>query len=67
MTPLLRTGRRDLADGAYAWRRLALSLAISTIGGVGLWSAVLVLPAIQAEFGVGRAGASAPYTNGPSW
>jgi MFS family permease len=62
MTALLRTARRDVVDGAYAWRRLALSLAISTIGGVGLWSAVLVLPAIQAEFGVDRAGASLPYT-----
>ena len=55
-------GGGDLADGAYALRRLAISLAISTIGGVGLWSAVLVLPAIQAEFGVDRAGASLPYT-----
>ena len=56
------SGGTDAVDGAYAWRRLAVSLAISTIGGVGLWSAVLVLPAIQAEFGVDRAGASLPYT-----
>ena len=49
-------------ESAYAWRRLAASLAISTIGGVGLWSAVVVLPAIQAEFGVDRGGASLPYT-----
>ena len=56
------SGSTDAVDGAYAWRRLAISLAISTIGGVGLWSAVLVLPAIQAEFGVDRAGASLPYT-----
>ena len=56
------SGGADAVDGAYAWRRLAVSLAISTIGGVGLWSAVLVLPAIQAEFGVDRAGASLPYT-----
>ena len=55
-------GGGDLADGAYAFRRLAISLAISTIGGVGMWSAVVVLPAIQAEFGVDRAGASLPYT-----
>ena len=46
----------------YAWRRLVLSLLLSTIGGVGLWSAVVVLPAIQAEFGVARASASLPYT-----
>jgi MFS family permease len=49
-------------DGAYAWRRLAVSLAVATIGGVGLWSAVVALPAVQAEFGVDRAGASLPYT-----
>ena len=49
-------------DSSYAWWRLAASLAASTIGGVGLWSAVVVLPAIQAEFGVDRGGASLPYT-----
>jgi MFS family permease len=49
-------------DGAYAWRRLAASLALATIGGVGMWSTVVVLPAIQAEFGVDRGGASAAYT-----
>jgi MFS family permease len=46
----------------YAWRRLILSLVLSTIGGVGLWSAVVVLPAIQTEFGIARASASLPYT-----
>src|SRR5260370_10872139 len=49
-------------ETAYAWRRLVLSLLLSTIGGVGLWSAVVVLPAIQAEFGIARASASLPYT-----
>ena len=49
-------------DSRYAWWRLAASLAISTIGGVGLWSAVVVLPAIQAEFGIDRGSASLPYT-----
>ena len=49
-------------ETAYAWRRLVLSLVLSTIGGVGLWSAVVVLPAIQAEFGIDRASASLPYT-----
>src|SRR3954454_24206267 len=65
-----QTGSRTLGskagtgepDSSYAWWRLAASLAASTIGGIGLWSAVILLPAIQAEFGVGRAGASAPYT-----
>ena len=49
-------------DSFYAWRRLAVSLALSTIGGVGLWSAVVVLPMIETEFAVDRGGASLPYT-----
>lgn len=49
-------------DSGTAWRRLAAALALATIGGVGLWSAVVVLPTIEAEFGVDRAGASIPYT-----
>src|SRR5262249_59030017 len=54
-------GAARLGDSRYAWRRLAVSLALSTIGGVGLWSAVVVLPTIEAEFGVGRGGASLPF------
>jgi MFS family permease len=46
----------------YAWWRLFLSLTLGTIGGVGLWSAVVSLPAIETEFGVARASASLPYT-----
>lgn len=49
-------------DSAYAWRRLAVSMVIATVGGVGLWSAVVVLPAIEAEFGLGRGSASLPYS-----
>jgi MFS family permease len=45
----------------YAWFRLAISVLICTIGGVGFWSVVVVLPAVQEEFGVGRADASLPY------
>jgi MFS family permease len=46
----------------YAWLRLGVSLLIMTIGSVGMWSAVVVLPAIQAEFAATRADASLPYT-----
>jgi hypothetical protein len=49
-------------ESPYAWRRLLASLAISTIGGIGLWSVVVVLPMVQAEFKVDRADASLPYT-----
>jgi MFS family permease len=49
-------------ESAYAWTRLVMALLLSTIGGVGMWSVVVVLPAVQAEFGVARADASLPYT-----
>lgn len=49
-------------DGPYAWARLAMCLLISMIGGAGLWSVVVVLPAVEADFGVSRADASLPYT-----
>lgn len=52
----------DLVDSAYAWWRLAVSLALSTVGGIGLWSVVVTLPAIEAEFGLDRGGASLSYT-----
>jgi MFS family permease len=57
--------RAETASGVestYAWLRLLASVLIGTIGGVGMWSVVVVLPAVQAEFGVDRAGASMPYT-----
>lgn len=49
-------------DSGYAWMRLGISLLLATIGGVGMWAVVVVLPAVQAEFGVDRAAASMPYT-----
>ena len=49
-------------DSRYAWGRLAAGLAIAIIGGIGLWTPVVVLPTIEAEFGQGRGGASLPYT-----
>jgi MFS family permease len=49
-------------DGPPAWRRLAAALALGTLGGVGMWSVVVALPAVQADFGVDRGAASLPYT-----
>ncbi len=49
-------------DGPYAWVRLALSVLLSTVGGIGMWSVVVALPAVQAEFGVARGAAALPYT-----
>ncbi|HXF55900.1 MAG TPA: MFS transporter [Hyphomicrobiaceae bacterium] len=56
------SGAASEADSTYAWVRLAASLLIGTIGSVGMWSVVVALPAVEAEFGAGRADASLPYT-----
>jgi MFS family permease len=60
--PPARAGGSTGVETPYAWLRLATSLLIMTIGSVGMWSAVVVLPAVQADFGVPRAHASLPYT-----
>lgn len=52
----------DILDSRIAWARLGLTLLVATIGNVGLWSIVVVMPAIEAEFGIDRAAASVPYT-----
>ena len=39
-----------------------VSVALMTIGGVGMYGAAVVLPAVQREFGAARADASFPYT-----
>ena len=49
-------------ESTYAWVRLAASVLVSTIGGVGMWSVIVTLPVVQAEFGVARGAASVPYT-----
>src|SRR3546814_20156278 len=53
---------QSVPESPYAWMRLLASLLLSTIGGVGMWSVVVVLPAVQADFGVDRADATLPYT-----
>ena len=52
----------SIIDGRAAWARLALAVLIATLGGVGMWSVPVSLPAIQAEFGIARGAASLPFT-----
>src|SRR5262249_18286091 len=52
-------------DSGYAWFRLGVSILLSAIGGVGMWSVVVALPAVQTEFAVARGGASLPFTLTP--
>ena len=49
-------------ESPYAWRRLAAAVLLMGLGGCGMYSVTVVLPLIQAEFGVSRADASLPYT-----
>jgi MFS family permease len=49
-------------ESPYAWLRLVTAVLLATIGGVGMWSVVVALPAIQADFAVDRADAALPYT-----
>jgi MFS family permease len=52
----------SVLDTRISWTRLALSLALSLVGNAGMWAIIVILPAVQAEFGVDRATASLPYT-----
>ena len=51
-----------LPDSRAAVVRLIVALALMTIGNGGMYVVVVVLPVVQAEFGVQRAAASLPYT-----
>ena len=68
MTTTFPGAARDAAapasdvDSRYAWLRLSATLGLGTIGGIGMWALVVVLPAVQADFQVDRGEASLPYT-----
>jgi MFS family permease len=54
--------RAQELDSRASWLRLGAAVILSTIGGVGMWSVVVVLPAVESEFGAARASASLPYS-----
>jgi MFS family permease len=56
------TAHRHSADSAYAWWRLVATLGLMTVGSSAMYVVAVVLPAVQAEFAVGRSEASVPYT-----
>ena len=49
-------------DSRYAVMRLLVALVLMTVGASGMYVVAVVLPVVQAEFGVARADASMPYT-----
>ncbi|MET0544363.1 MAG: MFS transporter [Variovorax sp.] len=58
MTPATRYD----VDSRYAMWRLFVTLLIMTVGSCGMYVVSVVLPAVQADFGIARAEASLPYT-----
>ncbi|MEY3475455.1 MAG: hypothetical protein RL087_1913 [Pseudomonadota bacterium] len=52
----------ELVDSRTAWMRLWVTLALMTVGASGMYVVPVVLPSVQAEFGITRADASLPYT-----
>lgn len=58
----IRAGGRDGLDSRASWIRLFLSVLVGAVSCVGMWAVVVVLPGVQAEFGVDRAAASLPFT-----
>jgi MFS family permease len=56
------SGAPPVADSRQAWARLAIALVLMTIGSSAMYVVAVVLPSVQAEFGVARADASLPYT-----
>ncbi len=49
-------------DSKYSWFRLVLTLLVATIANAGMWAIIVIMPAVEAEFGTTRAEASLPYT-----
>jgi len=49
-------------DSGRAWVRLGLVLLIASIGAVGMWSVVVALPVVQAEFAATRGAISLAFT-----
>lgn len=55
-------GTLEQIDSRYAFWRLMVALLAMITGGGCMWVVAVVLPSVQAEFGVSRSEASLPYT-----
>ena len=49
-------------DSRQAWTRLGIAVVIGSLGSVGMWSVVVALPVVQAEFAASRGTASLAFT-----
>ncbi len=62
MTDQADSSSSSQIDSRAAWLRLVVAVLLSTLGGVGMWSFMVTLPAVQADFAVPRGDATLPYT-----
>lgn len=49
-------------DSRQAWVRLVIALVIGSIGAVGMWAVVVVIPVVQSEFAATRGAVSLAFT-----
>lgn len=52
----------SVLDSTYSWVRMAITLVVAVVINAGMWEIIAIMPAVQLEFGLDRAGASLPYT-----
>ena len=57
-----RASAAFIPDSPQAWVRLALAVSIASVGAVGMWSVVVVMPIVQAEFAASRGAVSLAST-----
>ena len=53
---------RFVPDSRQAWLRLVVAVLIASVGAVGMWSVVVVMPVVQAEFAATRGAVSLAAT-----
>ena len=51
-----------IPDSRQAWTRLVVAVLIGALGSVGMWSVVVALPVVQADFAATRGTASLAFT-----
>jgi len=61
-SPSSQAAGRHQVDSPYAAMRLFITLILMIVGASGMYVMAVVLPAVQADFGVDRGLASLPYT-----
>ena len=49
-------------DSRYSCLRLVITMAVAVVANAGMWAIVVIMPAVEAEFGTTRAETSLPYT-----